>query len=137
MPSIRRRAKKSYSKWEILQQTLEALEMSKMPRLPCPLTQTNEMVEVGKCVSYCNSHCKNFTSFGYIIQACENNACNTEEPCVQCLEDIEKHKVLFKSIRVSNNKEIEKPRKINYQMKYYRERSGRGVDDEDDEDGED
>lgn len=133
MVFIRRRAKRSLDKWSLLYQAMEQLDIKKLPRLPCRLTRDHAMVDIGKCVNKCTNHCPAFLNFEYIIHHCETEDCSDVEPCEKCLDNIEKNKVLFKVLKIVANTEIEKPRKINRQMKYYKKHSGRGIDDESDD----
>lgn len=100
MDSIKRSAKKSIPKNEIVYEAMQHLGIDKLPKSPCRIKKFSPRVEFVFCSTKCHDPCPYFTNFDYVLESCFDHDCKRDAPCKNCLEQIDKYKLLMKIVQI-------------------------------------
>jgi|AntRauTorcE11897_2_1112592.scaffolds.fasta_scaffold02896_4 hypothetical protein len=94
-----RRAKESKELDEMIQLSLDSTNLEEIPFCRCPIYQFPEFMSTVFCTTKCYQACTGFRNFHFIVDACNNMACDEDTPCVECLEKIDEFKLLMRLLK--------------------------------------
>lgn len=102
MSFIKRQEKESVRNFEILQQVKEELGIDDIVRCDCQPKNKRMSPNVAYpfCLNKCLKVCQPFFGWHHIIEDCNNLFCSKDNICEECVQTIEKYKVLIQVFRV-------------------------------------